>query len=64
MPPEGDTTVTIPGETAEKLASLMVTHDFDSVATAITHAADVVQVEDETVSDADLAGLPYQRLSS
>jgi hypothetical protein len=62
MPPEGYTTVTISNDTAAKLAELGAAHELESVAEAVEYAVDVAQ-EPETLSDAELARLLYQRLT-
>jgi hypothetical protein len=38
MPPDGYTTITIPEETAEKLAQLMVEHELETMSKAVKFA--------------------------
>mgnify|MGYP007124907934 CR=1 FL=1 len=62
MPLEGYTTITISGETAGKMAELVVENDLDSVADRVDYAADVAR-DPETLSDAELARLLYRKLA-
>lgn len=52
MPPDGYTMVTIPDESAAKLAELVVTHDLGSVAAAIDFTAGAAR-DPRTLSDAE-----------
>ena len=63
MPPEGYTTITIPEETAEKLAQLMVQHELETMSKAVEFAIDSTRPNDD-LSDTELAHLLYQRLRS
>jgi hypothetical protein len=63
MPPDGYTTITIPEETAEKLAQLMVQHELDAMSNAVEFAVDSTLPTDD-LSDTELAHLLYQRLCS
>jgi hypothetical protein len=62
MPPDGFTTVTISEDTAAKLAEIVATHELESMADAVDYATDVAR-DQETLSDAELAHLLYQRLT-
>ena len=63
MPPDGYTTITIPEETAEKLAQLMVQHELETMSNAVEFAVDSTLPNDD-LSDTELAHLLYQRLHS
>jgi len=63
VPPDGYTTITIPEETAEKLAQLMIQHDLETMSEAVESAVDTARLNDD-LSDAELAHLLYQRLHS
>lgn len=63
MPPDGYTTITIPEETAEKLAQLMVPHELETMSKAVEFAVDSTLPNDD-LSDTELAHLLYQRLRS
>jgi hypothetical protein len=63
MPPDGYTTITIPEETAEKLAQLMIQHELETMPEAVEHAVESTLTND-SLSDAELAQLLYQRLRS
>jgi hypothetical protein len=63
VPPDGFTTITIPEETAEKLAHLMVQHELETMSEAVEYAVDSTLTND-SLSDAELAQLLYQRLRS
>lgn len=62
MPPDGYTTITIPDETAAKLADLVVAHDLGSVAEAVDFAADAAR-DPDTLSEAELARLLHRKLA-
>ena len=61
MPPDGYTTITIPEETAEKVAQLMVQRELETMSKAVKFAVDNTRPNDD-LSDAELAHLLYQRL--
>jgi len=63
VPPDGYTTITIPEETAEKLAELMVQHELETMSNAVEFAVDSTRPNDD-LSDTELAHLLYQRLRS
>jgi hypothetical protein len=63
VPPDGYTTITIPEETAEKLAQLMVQHELETMSSAVEFAVDTTRPNDD-LSDIELAHLLYQRLHS
>jgi hypothetical protein len=63
VPPDGYTTITIPEETAEKLAQLMVERELETMSKAVTFAVESTRPNDDR-SDAELANLLYQRLRS
>ena len=63
VPPDGYTTITIPEETAEKLAQLMVHHELETMSNAVKFAVDSTHPSDD-LSDTELAHLLYQRLHS
>ena len=63
VPPDGYTTITIPEETAEKLAQLMVQHELETMSKAVEFAVDSTRPNDD-LSDTELAHLLYQRLRS
>jgi len=63
VPPDGYTTITIPEETAEKLAQLMVQHECETMSEAVGFAVDSTRPNDD-LSDTELAHLLYQRLRS
>jgi hypothetical protein len=63
MPPDGYTTVTISTETAAKLSEVMMRHDLESMALSIAYAADCA-LEQETMTDAELARLLHHRLQN
>jgi hypothetical protein len=62
VPPEGNTTITISEKTASELAEILAGNDLDSVADAVDYATDVAR-DPETLSDAELVRLLYQRLA-
>jgi hypothetical protein len=65
MPPEGYTTVTITEETAAKLAELIAhTDDLRSMGDAVEHAVDLALADQETITNANLARLLHERLST
>lgn len=63
MPPDGYTTITIPEETAEKLAHLMVQHELETMSKAVEFAVDSTRPNDD-LTEIELAHLLYQRLRS
>lgn len=63
MPPDGYTTITIPEETAEKLAQLMVQHELETMSKAVEFAVDSTRPNDD-LTEIELAHLLYQRLRS
>jgi len=63
MPPDGYTTITIPEETSERLTQVMVQHDLETMSEAVKYAVDST-VTNDSLSDAELAQLLYQRLRS
>jgi hypothetical protein len=63
MPPNGYTTVTIPDETAGELGQLMVKHELESMASAIEYAT-TIALDEQPMSDVELARLLYHRLST
>ena len=63
MPPNGYTTITIPEETSERLTQLMIQHELETMSEAVEYAVDSTLTND-SLSDAELAQLLYQRLRS
>jgi len=63
MPPNGYTTITIPEETRGRLTQVMVQHDLETMSEAAKYAVDST-VTNDSLSDAELAQLLYQRLRS
>lgn len=63
MPPNGYTTTTIPEETSKRLTQLMIQHDLETMSEAVKYAVDST-VTNDSLSDAELAQLLYQRLRS
>ena len=63
MPPDGYTTITIPEETAEELAQLIVQHELETMSNAVEFAVDSTRLNDN-LSNTELAHLLYQRLRS
>lgn len=63
MPPNGYTTITIPEETAEKLTQLMIQYELATMSEAVKYAVDSTLTND-SLSDAELAQLLYQRVRS
>ena len=63
MPPNGYTTITIPEETTERLTQLMIQHELEMMSEAVEYAVDSTLTND-SLSDAELAQLLYQRLRS
>lgn len=63
MPPNGYTSITIPEETAEKLTQLMIQYELETMSEAVTYAVDSTLTND-SLSEAELAQLLYQRLRS
>jgi hypothetical protein len=63
VPPDGYITITIPEETAEKLAQLMIAHELETMPKAVEFAVDSSRPNDN-LSDTELAHLLYQRLRS
>lgn len=63
MPPDGYTTITIPEETAEKLAQLMVEHELETMSKTVQFAVDTARSTDD-LSETEIAYLLYQRLQS
>jgi len=63
MPPNGYTTITIPEETSETLTQLMIQHELETMSEAVEYAVDSTLTND-SLSDAELAQLLYQRLRS
>jgi len=63
MPPNGYTTITVPEETAEKLTQLLIQYELETMSEAVKYAVDSTLTND-SLSDAELAHLLYQRLRS
>lgn len=63
MPPSGYTTITISEETTEKLTQVMIQHELETMSEAVKYAVDSTLTND-SLSDAELAQLLYQRLRS
>jgi len=63
MPPDGYTMITIPEETTEKLSQLMIQHELETMSEAVEYAVDSA-LSSDSLSDAELAQLLYQRLPS
>ena len=56
-------TITIPEETSERLTQLMIQHELETMSEAVEYAVDSTLTND-SLSDAELAQLLYQRLRS
>ena len=63
MPLERDTTIMITEETSERLAQLIIQHELEMTWEAVEYAVDSTLTND-SLSDAELAQLLYQRLRS
>jgi hypothetical protein len=63
MPPNGYTTITIPEEMSERLTQLMIQHELETMLKTVEYAVDSTLTND-SLSDAELAQLLYQRLRS
>ena len=63
MPPNGYTTITIPEEMSERLTQLMIQHELETMLKTVEYAVDSTLMND-SLSDAELAQLLYQRLRS
>ena len=61
MPPNGYTTITIPEETSERLTQLMIQHKLEAMLKTVECAVNSTLTND-SLSDAELAQLLYQRL--